>query len=233
MLILHNLHTGFKETQTYLHQNIDLQIGKGKVTLLIGPNGVGKSVFLKTLCGLLPALGGTVEVDGLNIHQVDAEKRAMLCSIMLSTPPAIDLMSVQELVLSGRQRFLHQWRNPTAEDNLAVIDAMKKSNIDQYAQTNFGKLSDGIKQKTMLARCLAQKSQLILLDEPLAFLDYPSRKDFLELMMKIAETEQRNIVYSSHDLASSFQHCHHIIELDNQQFTFHESADSCTALLTT
>ena len=175
MLQLKNLSTGIQKQGITLHRNIHTdELGPGLI-LLLGPNGVGKSVLLKTLCGLIPPIQGEVLINKTNIHQTTPEHRASLSSILLATPPQIDQLSVYDMVMSGRQRFLQGWNDPTEKDIYEVTTAIEKTGIAEIQQKNFAELSDGIKQKVMLARCLAQDSKIILLDEPLAFLDYPSR----------------------------------------------------------
>lgn len=121
-----------------LHQHIDLQLLPGSLVLLIGPNGIGKSVLLKTICGLQTPIEGTVHVNHTNIHTSTAEIRASLTSILLATPPSIEQMTVYDMVVSGRQRFLNGWRNPSIDDENAVNQAMEK----QASQTSPNRILD-------------------------------------------------------------------------------------------
>lgn len=226
MLDIKNLSTGFQKSNLTLHQNITVQVNAGSLVLLIGPNGIGKSVFLKTVCGLQAPLNGSVIINETNIHKTSPEKRAELSSILIATPPQIEQMSVYEMVLSGRQRFLTGWRNPSQTDITAVQNAIQKTGIEAFQNKAFGSLSDGVKQKVMLSRCLAQNSQLILLDEPLAFLDYPSRIAFLELLIALAKSENKTIIYSSHDLQLSLNYCHSVIALTHQKFQYINSPEA-------
>lgn len=180
-------------------------------------------MLLKTLCGLMSPLKGEVIVDQINIHQTSPEIRASLGSILLATPPQIEQLSVFDMVMSGRQRFLQGWNNPTEADVTATLNAMKKTGVSEIQQSNFAVLSDGIKQKVMLARCLAQDSRMILLDEPLAFLDFPSRTSFLRLLLELSHSENKCVVYSSHDLHLSLQFCDHVLALTENKFSFYQN----------
>jgi iron complex transport system ATP-binding protein len=226
MLNIQNLSTGFPKKTLQLHENVNLQVAPGSLVLLIGPNGIGKSVMLKTLCGLQTPIAGSVMVNNINIHQAPAEQRASLTSILLATPPAIEQMSVFDVVISGRQRFLSGWSNPNQADRDVVDSAMQKTGIAHLAHDHFGALSDGLKQKVMLARCLAQDSAVILLDEPLAFLDYPSRLHFLELLKQLAKTESKIILYSSHDLQLSLKYCGSVLALTQNEWQYFDAPES-------
>lgn len=125
MLQLQNLSTGFAKKAVTLHQNISMRVDAGKLVLLLGPNGIGKSVLLKTIAGLQTPLSGEVTVNQINIHKTTPEIRASLSSILLATPPAIEQMKVSEMVLSGRQRFITGWKNPSQNDLSAVENAMQ------------------------------------------------------------------------------------------------------------
>lgn len=168
----------------------------------------------------MPPISGEVHINQINIHQTSPEIRASLSSILLATPPQLEHLSVYDMVMSGRQRFLQGWSDPTEKDVSEVLKAIKKTGVSDIQQKNFAELSDGIKQKVMLARCLAQDSQIIILDEPLAFLDYPSRTTFLKLLHQLAKTENKCIIYSSHDLHLSLKFCDQVMALTQTEFLY-------------
>lgn len=215
MLKLHELTTGFiKNQQTHvLHEKISIALKPGTITLLLGANGIGKSVFLKTLLNIFKPISGNVEFENKYINELKSNELASIISLMLPNPPAIELMSALEIVMSGQQRFNKPWK---AQQNEALENVklyFDKCKVSHLINKNFAELSDGEKQKVMLVRCLAQETPIILLDEPMAFLDYPSRKQFLQLIQEIAEKEGKYIIVSTHDIEISLPICNTIIAL--------------------
>ena len=139
---------------------------------------------------------------------------------MLPTPPSIELMTCIEIVLSGQQRFMKPWTISSSYQETQVMKYFELCQITHLAQKNFAQLSDGEKQKVMLARCLAQETPIILLDEPMAFLDYPSRKHFLSLIKKIAQTQQKTIIVSTHDIDISLPFANQILAFSENQWHY-------------
>lgn len=180
--------------------NLHLKLEPGTVTLLAGTNGAGKSSLLRTLAGLQEAVSGVVAYAEHVIRANAAETNAQVVSIMFSTPPTLEYSLVQEVVLSGMSRFLNPWDWDYSDTAEIANQALAKTGAEAFALKQFAALSDGEKQKVMLARCLAQNTPVILLDEPLAFLDYPSRLDMLQLLQRIAHETNKTILFSSHDI---------------------------------
>jgi iron complex transport system ATP-binding protein len=222
MLKLHEISTGFvKNRKTHvLHENINIALAPGTVTLLLGANGIGKSVFLKTLLNIFKPISGSIEFENQKINELKSNELASIISLMLPNPPAIELMSALEIVMSGQQRFNNPWKiqQNKALDNVKLY--FDKCKVSHLINKNFAELSDGEKQKVMLVRCLAQETPIILLDEPMAFLDYPSRKQFLQLIKEIAEKEGKYIIVSTHDIEISLPICNTIIALTKNNWQY-------------
>jgi iron complex transport system ATP-binding protein len=222
MLKLHEITTGFiKNHQTHvLHEKISIAIDPGTITLLLGANGIGKSVLLKTLLNIFKPISGSIEFENQKINELKSNELASIISLMLPNPPAIELMSALEIVMSGQQRFNNPWKiqQNKALDNVKLY--FDKCKVSHLINKNFAELSDGEKQKVMLVRCLAQETPIILLDEPMAFLDYPSRKQFLQLIKEIAEKEGKYIIVSTHDIEISLPICNTIIALTKNNWQY-------------
>ena len=199
MLAIHEISTGFKikNKLTEIHSKISFSLESGSITLLLGANGIGKSVFLKTLLNIYKPLGGFVTLNGKQLSSMPNDELSSFISLMLPTPPN---MSALDIAMSGRQRFTKSWQLNNDENEAIVNSYFKICGIEELKNKNFAQLSDGEKQKVMLVRCLSQETPILLLDEPMAFLDYPSRIQFLSLVKKFAEEQGKYIIISTHDI---------------------------------
>jgi iron complex transport system ATP-binding protein len=222
MLKIQELTTGiFQNKRTrLLHERISVEIPTSSVTLLLGANGIGKSVFLKTLLNLHPSLSGKIRYNEHSLSSLSSSERSHFISLMLPTPPTVELMSCIEIVLSGQQRFMKPWSISSQSQENKVLEYFNQCQISHLANKNFAQLSDGEKQKVMLARCLAQETPIILLDEPMAFLDYPSRKHFLSLIKKIAQTQRKTIIVSTHDIDISLPFANQILAFSENEWHY-------------
>jgi len=208
----------FKHT---LHQNITLEAHPGDVILLAGPNGVGKSVFLKTLMGILPALKGNIFCNHINLQTSKASERRNLISLMLATPPQIELMSPLEIVLTASPKT-HFFQSFSSEEKAQAKRELEFCGVGHLTNAVFSHLSDGEKQKIMLARCLLQKTKIVLLDEPTAFLDYPSRIDFWARIKERALKKNTAFVVCTHDLHIAQNHVNKVWLMNKNEFEIFE-----------
>ncbi len=199
MLTIQSISTGIHESNI-LHTQLSFQLEQGEILLLVGTNGIGKSILLKTILGHLNPIKGSVFLGDNNIHQLDHSSRASLISLMLATPPQIEYMNGLEVAITGRQRFLSQWDKTQSYHEEIVLKFAKQFQMESILYKQFSKMSDGEKQKIMFIRCLLQETPLILLDEPLAFLDYPSKYHFLEQLHEHCQSTGAMAIISSHEI---------------------------------
>ena len=206
MLHISDLEISFRE-QTLLKKG-ELRLDKAELIVLAGKNGAGKSTLLKMICGLLPLQKGSVKLVGTELH-INSPMHELV-SFMPSMPPQQCYLRVDELVKTS-----HVQGNAIFGKRGVDTDTyLRKVGMISFAQRVFNSLSDGEKQKVMIARALAQETPIILLDEPLAFLDYPSKIELLDVLKQVSVNEQKLIVYSSHDLELSMKRSDGMILLD-------------------
>lgn len=165
----------------------DAELVSGDFVCLVGRNGTGKSTLLKTIAGLIPPLAG----------EVSATKEV---AIVLTQVPDLPNTTVFELVSYGRIPYLNLFAKLREEDKKAVTEAIETVGIKELTNRKISQLSDGEKQKAMIARALAQGSEILLLDEPSAFLDYPSKHELMSLLKNLAHEKNKAILLSTHDL---------------------------------
>ena len=180
-------------------------IRSGELTCLMGENGVGKSTLLRTLSGFQPPLSGTIELVGQPLSDYTPQQLAKTIGVVLTEKPDVGLMTARELVAMGRSPYTGFWSRLSARDDEAVSDAIDQVGIQHLADRQVGTLSDGERQKVMIAKALAQQTGIIFLDEPTAFLDYPSKVDMLLLLRRISHEGNKTIFLSTHDLELTLQ----------------------------
>lgn len=188
------------------HQ-ITASIYAGELTCLIGPNGVGKSTLLRTISKLQPMHSGLIELLGEDINEIRKEKFATLLSVVLTERPSVYNISVKEMVGMGRSPYTNYWGSLSKEDSEIVNEVITMVGIEPLTHRVFSTLSDGEKQKVMIAKALAQQTPVILLDEPTSFLDYPSKIELMQLLQRLTQQMQKTILFSTHDLDLALQVC--------------------------
>ncbi|MBB1254235.1 ABC transporter ATP-binding protein [Streptomyces sp. OF3] len=172
----------------------------GELTVLLGPNGAGKSTLLRTLCGLLPPLAGAVRVAGRDVSHDSALARARRLAVVLTDRVDPGLLSARELVSLGRHPHTGFTGRLTPTDHGIVRWALDAVDAAHLADRPAAELSDGERQRVLTARALAQEPEVILLDEPTAFLDVPSRVALTVLLRDLARDRGPTVVVSTHDL---------------------------------
>jgi iron complex transport system ATP-binding protein len=199
---LKNLTTGYKNRygNVAIERNITASINSGEFTCLLGPNGAGKTTLLRTLSGFLSPLSGDILIDGRNIKSYTDHELAKRISVVLTERPAVTSMTVVELVSLGRSPYTGFWERLSDNDLDIINTALKDTGIEHLRNRRFETLSDGERQKVMIAKSLSQETPLIFLDEPTAFLDFPSKVDMMRLLKKLAHEKNKTIFQSTHDL---------------------------------
>lgn len=189
---------------------VEATIEEGQLIAMVGRNGSGKSTLLRTLAGLQPALVGTVEITQTDIKQLSAGDLATKVSVVLTHAQAIANMTVWNLVALGRYPHTGMTGRLTDADDQAIEQAIEQVGIKELTTRQLGAISDGEKQRAMIARALAQQTKLILLDEPTAYLDTVNRADTLRLLKQITDNTGRSILFSTHDLSLAAQVANHM-----------------------
>ena len=186
--------------KTVVAENLDLELYRGEVVCLVGPNGVGKSTLLRTLTGLQPALSGAVTINGDDIQNLGIRERARSIGVVLTERVNAGVLPAFDLVALGRHPHTDWTGRLTHDDIEAIKWALDSVGAADLRDRNVNELSDGERQKIMIARALAQEPAIIVLDEPTAFLDLPRRVEILGLLKKLTRTTDRAILLSTHDL---------------------------------
>lgn len=177
----------------------------GELTCLIGANGVGKSTLLRTLAGFQPALDGEILIQDKSLSDFSAQELAREISIVLTSKTDHAQLSAEEIVGIGRSPHTGFWGTLSAADKQIVASALQETGIQHLAQRNISELSDGERQKVMIAKALAQQTRIIILDEPTAFLDFPSKIETLQMLRCLAHEQHKSILLSTHDVELALQ----------------------------
>ncbi|MFQ3647408.1 MAG: ABC transporter ATP-binding protein [Anaerolineae bacterium] len=179
---------------------IELALHAGELVCLLGPNGAGKSTLMRTLAGMQRPLSGRALLAGDDVHQLTPQEVAKRLSIVLTERPDLGLMNGYALVALGRYPYTNWTGRLSRYDRAMVRWAVEAVGAADIAERPVMTLSDGQRQKLMIARALAQESDLILLDEPTAFLDLPRRVEVMQLLKRLAAETGQAILLSTHDL---------------------------------
>ncbi len=208
-----NLSIGYssKKVQTVVASNINIELQQGELIGLIGANGIGKSTLLRTLTKVQYPLNGKVFINNKNLDQFESNELARALSLVLTEPIASKNLSVIELVALGRQPYTNWVGNLSTDDITIVNKAMSQTNIEDIKHKKCYELSDGQFQKVLIARALAQDTDLIILDEPTTHLDMYHKAFILKLLQKLAKETKKTILFSSHEIDLAIQLCDKII----------------------
>ena len=206
-IILSNLSIGYqgKNDVKVVASGITAAIRQGELTCLLGANGVGKSTLLRTLSAFQPKLDGSISIDGREISDFSDKELSKKIGVVLTEKPDVRNMTSRELVALGRSPYTGFWGGLRDDDWQVVDDAINIVGIQTLSDRMIHTLSDGERQKVMIAKALAQQTPVIYLDEPTAFLDFPSKVEMMQLLRRLAREEQKTIFLSTHDFELALQ----------------------------
>ena len=211
---LSNLSIGYrgKNGTRVVAAGISAAIRSGELTCLLGANGVGKSTLLRTLSAFQPKLEGEILIRSQEtgdrsqeISMFTDKELSRLIGVVLTEKPDIKNMSVRELVALGRSPYTGFWGTLHEDDWQVVDEAIRAVRIEPLRERLIHTLSDGERQKVMIAKALAQQTPVIFLDEPTAFLDFPSKVEMMQLLRRLAREQQKTIFLSTHDFELALQ----------------------------
>ena len=202
-----NISIGYsnKKETTVVASHVNLSLEKGKLTALIGANGIGKSTLLRTIIGIQSPLSGKVFLEEKDIHSLDNLTLAQHLSVVLTDKLPPSNLTVFELIALGRQPYTNWIGKLTEEDIAKVNEALELTQISHLAHKRHHEISDGQLQITLIARALAQDTPLIILDEPTTHLDLLHKVTLLKLLKKLTLETGKCILFSTHDIDMAIQ----------------------------
>lgn len=183
-----------------LIRDIAFHIKKGEILTLIGPNGAGKSTILKSIIGQLKLLAGTVTLENERIDRMEAAERAKKMAVVLTGQIRTELMTCVDVVATGRYPYTGRLGLLSEEDKRIVEEAMELVHVKELGERDFLTVSDGQKQRIMLARAIAQQPEILVLDEPTSYLDVKYKLEFLSILQDMAKKKKLTVIMSLHEL---------------------------------
>lgn len=188
-----------------VHNNLSLSLYPGEITCLLGLNGAGKSTLLRTLCGFQPPLGGEIFLSGKPLSSYSQNQFSLTIGVVLTEKTNAGGITVYDLVSLGRHPYTGFFGQLKKQDRIIIEESLEATGIAHKSTSYVSELSDGERQKAMIAKALAQQCPIILLDEPTAFLDITSRIETMILLHKLAKEQNKAILLSTHDIEQAIQ----------------------------
>jgi iron complex transport system ATP-binding protein len=179
---------------------INFDASEGELIALVGANGIGKSTLLRTIVNLLPPLSGKLFINGKSQNEIKREEYSTLLSFVSTEPVRVSNLSVYQLVTLGRFPYTNWLGKITGIDKEIIEESLELVNLMQLENLSIDEISDGERQRAMIARALSQNTPIILLDEPTAYLDLINKYDIVQILRDLAHTKQKTIIFSTHEL---------------------------------
>lgn len=206
-----------KKQQTVIVSNINIALQQGELVGMVGANGIGKSTLLRTLTKVQQPLNGSIFINNKSLDNTSYLELSKSMSVVLTEQPASKNLTVFELIALGRQPYTN-WVGNLSETDISIIEkALIQTNIQQLQDKKCFELSDGQLQKVMIARALAQDTNLIVLDEPTTHLDMYHKAYILKLLKTLAKDTNKTILFSSHEIDLAIQLCDRMLVMTDSQ----------------
>lgn len=202
----------------------DIAIEKGDFIAIAGQNGIGKSTLIKTLVQLIPKISGEILLKGKPVSHYSRTRLASLVSYVSTEVVHSQQMTVRDLVTFGRYPYTN-WFGKIEKEDLTIVDeAITLLELQHLASRNIDEVSDGERQRAMIARALAQQTDIVILDEPTAFLDLPHKHEIINLLGKLTREMGKTIIFTTHDLGIAIRETDKLWLLSQDGF-FHGSPE--------
>jgi iron complex transport system ATP-binding protein len=205
-----NLSAGYTPGAPYV-QGVTVAVRPGEIVAFLGPNGAGKSTVLRTLAGLLAPLAGQVTVLGTDLAKMAPEARARTLSVALTDRVSLPTATAWEIAALGRSPHTGFFGALTERDRAVVAECLGAVAATDLAHRRFASLSDGEKQKVLIARALAQEPKVLILDEPLSFLDIKHKLEVAAILRVLSEERGLAVVLALHDIEIAAKYCHSVV----------------------
>lgn len=215
-LTLNDISLGYRSRGSAITvaEGINASLRSGELTCLLGPNGAGKSTLLRTIAGFIRPLSGYVEIEGRKLEDYSREDMSRLVSVVLTDRFNLPDMSVRQLISLGRSPYTGFWGTLSKDDARDIDEVMTLTATTGLSQRLVDTLSDGERQKVMIAKALAQHTPIILLDEPTAFLDFPSKVETMSMLRRLSAEQGKTVLLTTHDIEIALQLADRIWMLD-------------------
>lgn len=204
-----------------LLSSLELTLERGRLVALLGQNGAGKSTLLRALTGFSQPLAGRITIDGNDLATMSLRERSRLIGLVSTDRIAAGGLTVTELVELGRQPHTGFLGRLSSDDHRIVSEALDLVGMTHKAAEHLAQLSDGERQKVMVARALAQQTPIIVLDEPTAFLDVASRIETMQLLRTLATEQNKAVLLSTHDVSQALLLAHELWLITTQRTMLH------------
>ncbi|MGM9517175.1 MAG: ABC transporter ATP-binding protein [Acidaminococcus sp.] len=218
-LTIENLATGYEER--VISRQLDFSIPEHKITALIGANGCGKSTLLKTICRIIPPLGGDVRLGGQLLSAWDSRELARHMGILPQNPTAPGELTVEELVMFGRAPYRASFfARSSKKDRDMVQWALAETDMAEFAKRPVQELSGGQRQRAWIAMAIAQDTEILFLDEPTSFLDVAHQMEVLQLVLRLNRQHGKTIIMVIHELNEAARVADHLIAMKKGEIRY-------------